>query len=44
MDLPGIGRLFSQTDTVESKQDLLILITPHIVDEGEIVRPPARKP
>lgn len=40
MDLPGIGRLFSQTETVERKQDLLILITPHIVDEGEIVRPP----
>jgi len=38
MDLPLIGRLFSQTSTVERKQDLLILITPHIVDEGEIVR------
>ena len=44
MDLPGIGKLFSQTDTVERKQDLLILITPHIVDEGEVVRPPAGKP
>ena len=44
MDLPGIGKLFSQTDTVERKQDLLILITPHIVDEGEIVRPPSGKP
>ena len=38
MSLPGIGKLFSQTDTVERKQDLLILITPHIVDEGEVVR------
>ena len=38
MDLPGIGRLFSQTETIERKQDLLILITPHIVDEGEAVR------
>lgn len=38
MDLPLIGRMFSQTETVERKQDLLILITPHIVDEGEIVR------
>ncbi len=37
--LPLIGRLFSQTDTIERKQDLLILITPHIVDEGEVVRP-----
>ena len=44
MDLPGIGRLFSQTETVERKQDLLILITPHIVDEGEIVRPPPGRP
>jgi type IV pilus assembly protein PilQ len=38
MDLPGIGRLFSQTSQIERKQDLLILITPHIVDEGEVVR------
>ncbi|MDQ8165458.1 MAG: secretin N-terminal domain-containing protein [Gemmatimonadota bacterium] len=38
MDLPGLGRLFSQTEVVERKQDLLILITPHIVDEGEVVR------
>jgi type IV pilus assembly protein PilQ len=44
MDLPGIGKLFSQTETVERKQDLLILITPHIVDEGEAVRPPAGRP
>ena len=33
-DLPLIGRLFSQTDTREDKQDLLILLTPRIVDEG----------
>ena len=44
MDLPGIGRLFSQVDTTERKQDLLILITPHIVDEGEVIHPPTRKP
>jgi type IV pilus assembly protein PilQ len=44
MDLPGIGKLFSQTETVERKQDLLILITPHIVDQGEAVRPPAGRP
>jgi type IV pilus assembly protein PilQ len=42
MNLPGIGKLFSQTETIERKQDLLILITPHIVDEGEVVR--ATKP
>jgi type II secretory pathway component GspD/PulD (secretin) len=39
-DLPLLGRLFSQTDSREIKQDLLILITPHIIDEGEAVRPP----
>jgi len=44
MSLPGIGRFFSSIDTVERKQDLLILITPHIVDEGEVVRPGSQKP
>ena len=38
MDLPLIGRLFSHTEVTERKQDLMILITPHIVDEGEVVR------
>jgi len=38
MNLPYVGRLFSQTRTEERKQDLLILVTPHIVDEGEVVR------
>jgi type IV pilus assembly protein PilQ len=37
MDLPGVGRLFSQTSSIERKQDLLILITPIIVDEGQVV-------
>ena len=37
MNLPGIGKLFSQSDSQERKQDLLILVTPHIVDEGEVV-------
>jgi type IV pilus assembly protein PilQ len=37
MNLPGIGKFFSQSDSQETKQDLLILITPHIVDEGEVV-------
>lgn len=32
--LPLIGRLFSQTETREDKQDLLILLTPHILDPG----------
>jgi type II secretory pathway component GspD/PulD (secretin) len=44
MNLPGIGKLFSQTDSQERKQDLLILITPHIVDEGEAVGPAVKKP
>lgn len=36
--LPLIGRLFSQTSSEERKQDLLILITPHILDDGEVVK------
>ena len=40
VDLPLIGRLFGRTQTVEEKRDLLILVTPHIVDEGEQIAPP----
>lgn len=36
--LPVLGRLFSQTDTVERKSDLLILITPQIIDDGDVVK------
>jgi len=32
MDLPVIGALFRTTKTSEKKQDLIILVTPHIVD------------
>ena len=35
VDLPIIGRLFGTTRTSETKKDLLILVTPHIIDEGE---------
>jgi type IV pilus assembly protein PilQ len=35
VDLPLIGRLFGQTRRQEDKRDLLILVTPHIIDEGE---------
>ncbi len=38
--LPLIGRFFSQTDSREQKRDLLVMITPTIIDEGEAVRPP----
>jgi type IV pilus assembly protein PilQ len=44
MNLPGIGKLFSQSSSQERKQDLLILVTPHIVDEGEVIGPAAKKP
>jgi type IV pilus assembly protein PilQ len=40
VDLPLIGKLFGQTTTREEKRDLLILVTPHIIDEGESVAPP----
>lgn len=33
--LPLIGGLFGQTTSSETKQDLLILVTPQILDEGE---------
>lgn len=36
--IPLLGRLFSETETIERKQDLIILITPHILDEGDVVR------
>jgi type II secretory pathway component GspD/PulD (secretin) len=34
VDLPLIGRLFGTTSRTETRRDLLILITPHIVDDG----------
>jgi type IV pilus assembly protein PilQ len=40
-DLPLIGGLFSQTSNEEDKQDLLILVTPHILADNEVIHPPA---
>jgi type IV pilus assembly protein PilQ len=40
MNLPFVGRLFAQNTTNETKRDLLILVTPHILDEG--TTPPGR--
>jgi type IV pilus assembly protein PilQ len=40
MNLPFVGRLFSQNSKNETKRDLLILVTPHILDDGAI--PPGR--
>jgi type II secretory pathway component GspD/PulD (secretin) len=39
VDLPLIGRLFGVTNRQETKRDLLILITPHIIDEGQPTEP-----
>jgi type II secretory pathway component GspD/PulD (secretin) len=36
VDLPIIGRLFGVTNRSETKRDLLILITPHIIDDGQL--------
>lgn len=44
VDLPLIGRLFGVTNRQETKRDLLILITPHIVDEGDTSMQPRRNP
>ncbi|HJU90942.1 MAG TPA: AMIN domain-containing protein [Gemmatimonadaceae bacterium] len=35
VELPLVGKLFGSTRTQEEKRDLLILVTPHIIDEGE---------
>ena len=35
VDLPLIGRLFGYTTKQEQRRDLLILLTPHVIDEGE---------
>ncbi|HEY9227861.1 MAG TPA: AMIN domain-containing protein [Gemmatimonadaceae bacterium] len=35
VDLPIVGRLFGVTNKQERKRDLLILITPHIIDPGQ---------
>jgi type IV pilus assembly protein PilQ len=40
--LPIVGFLFGRTSKSETKQDLLILVTPHILDEGE--QPGADRP
>ena len=44
VDLPLLGRLFGVTNREETKRDLLILITPHIVDEGDMAMEPRRQP
>jgi len=41
MDLPFAGRFFSQNTTNETKRDLLILVTPHILEDG-MTPPPGR--
>ncbi len=41
MNLPFAGRLFSQNTTNETKRDLLILVTPHILEDGA-TPPPGR--
>jgi type IV pilus assembly protein PilQ len=40
MNLPFVGKIFSQNTKNETKRDLLILVTPHILDEGVV--PPGR--
>ena len=40
VDLPLVGKLFGVTQKSEEKRDLLILITPHVIDDGERVRSP----
>jgi type IV pilus assembly protein PilQ len=35
MDIPFLGALFRNTHSQEQKRDLLIMVTPHIVEETE---------
>ncbi|GAC1640189.1 MAG: type IV pilus secretin PilQ family protein [Mycobacterium sp.] len=37
VDLPLVGRFFGDTKTQETRQDLLILVTPHIVEQSDRV-------
>ena len=34
VDLPVVGKLFGFSNTQEQRQDLIILVTPRIVDDG----------
>jgi type IV pilus assembly protein PilQ len=43
VDLPIIGRLFGYSQRTETRRDLLILITPHIVDDGQTPPEAARR-
>ena len=40
MDIPVLGRLFARNSKTESKRDLLILVTPHILEENDRPAPP----
>ena len=42
VDLPIIGRLFGYRTSKEQRRDLLILVTPHIVDDLSANEPPQR--
>ena len=44
VDLPIIGRLFGNTRTSDEKRDLLILVTPHIIDDGAPIPGPSSNP
>jgi type IV pilus assembly protein PilQ len=44
VDLPIIGRLFGETRTDDEKRDLLILVTPHIIDDGAPIPGPSTNP
>jgi len=41
VDLPVLGRIFGFTSRQEERRDLLILVTPHIVDQVPAASPPS---
>jgi len=42
MDIPWLGRLFSRSSRTERKRDLLILVTPHILEDNSAPPGPGR--
>ena len=38
-DIPGLGNLFKSTQRINNKSELLIFVTPKILEEGSFISP-----
>ncbi|MEO1321191.1 MAG: hypothetical protein AAFV30_11625, partial [Pseudomonadota bacterium] len=38
-DIPGLGNLFKTTQRINNKSELLIFVTPKILEEGSFISP-----